>query len=328
MKLRTELKLPASDWRISHKDGIVLLGSCFASQMGARLQKRHFPALVNPFGITYHPIPLLNTLQLLLQLPEEPQAAATLEGSPFYQNESWGSFHFHSEMNRKTKEEFMENVHEVATSFKNALEKARYLILTLGTAIAHNHNQLHIPVANCHRFPQAQFQQQITPTTTLQDHLKNHLQLLQSRFPKLRILTTVSPIRHIRSGIVENGASKATLRAACHHLTQTLPNLRYFPSYEIMLDDLRDYRFYEADLIHPNALATDYIWQRFGEAYFDEHTQTTNREIEQLHQDLGHRSRNPESNAHQEFIRKIGEQITALEKRFDMSWEKEMLKQM
>lgn len=325
MQLRTELHLPPSDWRMRHTDPLIALGSCFAAEMGERLSRYHFPIHVNPFGITYHPLPLLAAVDLLLADPGDALARGRLDESLFEREGVWGSFYFHSQMSRGSRTEFLDHFEETAADFRRAFREARYLLLTFGTSLAFQHGELGFPVANCHRFPQGDFERrQYGPEAMAGAFRESHARW-RSLNPDLRVLLTVSPIRHIRSGLVENGASKAALRVLCDLLAGELEAVRYFPSYEIMLDDLRDYRFYERDLVHPSGLATDYIWDRFGEVFFDPQTQETFRRLEQIHRDLAHRPRQPGTAGHVRFLDVLEGKIKALEADLDLSVEREAL---
>lgn len=325
MKLRTELQFSPSDWRIHHDTGTIALGSCFAAEMGAQLQSHKFSCLLNPFGITYHPLPLLEAVDLML---DGPAHAETFQKSIFQDATGWASFLFHSEMLRDSENAFLNHVNEKSEEFKESFLGCRYLIITMGTALSFHHRSLDMPVANCHRHPQQDFERRLNSVSQLTKAFKASLERWQRLNPGLKVILTVSPVRHIRSGMVENGASKATLRVLCQQLEEEFESVRYFPAYEIMVDDLRDYRFYQEDLVHPSAVAVDYIWEAFGKVYFGEGVQEINRAIQKIRKDLEHRPRNPRREAYRKFLNQVETKISSLESKLNMDGERKIIERL
>ena len=324
MKFRTELQLPPSDWRINHQSPLLFLGSCFANEIGTRFTENKFPATVNPGGIIFHPLPLMALLKATM-LPRE-EFLSQIQTDQFQREGQWGTFALPG--THSSQKELSDHLEALHHTLSQALKNSKYLVLTFGTAIGFNHQTLDKIVANCHKFPGDHFQRQTTTLKILTDTVTATLKKAMAFNPGLRILVTVSPIRHIRSGMVANSASKSILRTLCFELESTLEAVRYFPSFEIMMDDLRDYRFYKSDLIHPNQMALDYIWEKVAGVFFSNDTQEDILNLEKVQRDLAHRPQNPQAPAHHKFIKQLESKIESLEPILDMSLEREILKRL
>ncbi len=316
MKLRTALELPPSSWHIDHSMSMLALGSCFADRLGQRLSTYKFPISVNPWGIVFHPL----ALSRLLTWVNDPRLDAGFQASVWEREGEVGSFWLHGNMNGTGRESFEEKVGQEREQMQARLDGLDVLLVTWGTAIGQVRDGM--LVANNHRFPGGDFASEMASVADIVAAWRPLLEQLRTRRPALRVLLTVSPVRHVRSGIVENGASKAILRAASHELAHSLDYGDYFPGYEFMVDDLRDYRFYERDLIHPNDLAVDYIWDEFARVYFSETTRSLIAQLAQVHRDLDHRPRNPDHPQHQSFLESLHHKIARLEAHFDMAPER------
>lgn len=321
MNFRTELKLNPSDWKISHNSSILCLGSCFADEIGNRLASHKFPTLVNPFGIVYHPYPLIELLNGFCK--SEDEFLNELYPTFFNKDDRWGSFALPgTHASRESLVFHLQGIHQYLSEYLKTLD---FLILTFGTSIGFYHEKLDRTVANCHKFPERDFNRFLDNSDRMSESISETLTTLQELNPRLKVIVTVSPVRHIRSGIVNNSASKAHLRILCSELEATIDKVEYFPSYEIVMDDLRDYRFFKADMIHPNEVAVDYIWNKMVGVYFSEETQRLNHRIEQVNRDLAHRPMQPQSQAHQKFLDQLEEKISQLATTVDMAPEKEAL---
>ena len=282
---RTEIKQPKVEYAISHKNSILLMGSCFAENIGQKLSGYKFATHINPFGILFNPLSISQSLNILTDnfLFEESDLL-------LHKNE-WISFSHHGRFSHSDKKECLKNINEKLLESRAFLQKADLLILTLGTAVSYRYKGN--IVANCHKIPQKEFQKQILSVGDIVSALGNSIEKIKFVNKDLRILFTVSPIRYIKNDMTENALSKAQLLVATHELLSGIENSDYFPAYEIMMDDLRDYRFYNQDMLHPSPLAIDYIWNKFSHRFFDKETTQQNALINELILAKNHRLKNP-----------------------------------
>ncbi len=256
MKLQTIVDIKPSEWKIGYEDKILLVGSCFADSIGQMMAQRELNVTCNPFGTLYNPLSIAQAINAKISKCENEKIPL------IYHDGLWHSMAHHGAFSRPTREEAEEAVRQSIQNMQRALEEATVVIITFGTAwvyqMANDKSQISNVVANCHKMPEQWF----TRRRLTVDEIVRTWMLITARYPDKRWLFTVSPIRHIRDGLHENQLSKATLLMAVEQL-----NHAYFPAYEIMLDELRDYRFYADDLVHPSQMAVEYIWERFIEAY-------------------------------------------------------------
>ena len=305
MEFRTPVALPPSPQKITLRTPVLAMGSCFAEVMGERLAAHKFTTRVNPFGVIFNPVSLAALLDGALA-----GGSADREGL-VHTREGWRHYDFHSRLGAADPEALLAQTDAALAATGRFLADAGWLLLTLGTAFVYRRKDNGAVVANCHKVPSASFVKELLPLETIVAALDGTLSRLAGRHPHLRILLTVSPVRHTKDTLPLNAVSKSLLRVACHALASTHPHVQYFPAYEIMLDDLRDYRFYKPDMIHPSEVAETYIWQRLAEAYFDEPTQKFIGEWAKLRQALGHRPFNPNTKAHRDFLRRTLAQLEA-----------------
>lgn len=272
--------------------------------MGVRLQRLKFPTQVNPFGIVFNPISVAKTLERLL------------EGEPFreadlLENQGlWHSFEHHGSFSKPDKIAALEFINEAFSECKTFLKNTNRLIVTLGTAHVFLLKKTGEVVANCHKVPAAEFERSRLTVGEVVQALLPVFEKLKVVLPQLEIIVTVSPVRHLRDGLMENQRSKATLLLALEEISQRLPFVHYFPAYEILLDDLRDYRFYAEDMAHPSPQATDYIWEYFENTFFEEKTKALCGRIEGVLSALSHRPFHPQSVEHLAFL---GRQVAVLQ---------------
>ena len=298
MKLRTQVLLPDYPISITYNDKILSLGSCFADNMGRRMNDHLLNIFNNPFGIVYHPIPIGRGLRRLLRNELYTKDELIEHQQLFHSWDHHGSF------STDSIEKSLELINHAFENARQQLMEAKVLIITFGTAWGYFHIAERKTVANCHKFPAKYFKKSLM---ILDETIANWFELTKEIFeknPRLQIILSVSPVRHLRDGIHENQRSKAELILAVDKLCESFENMHYFPAYEIMMDELRDYRFYEADLVHPNALARDYIWEKFCEAFFDAKTQEQLQSIAKLRQAAAHHPFHPQLRAHQQFLNK------------------------
>ncbi|MFZ2900195.1 MAG: GSCFA domain-containing protein [Saprospiraceae bacterium] len=318
MIFRTELKNWEAGLTLSHDNAIVCMGSCFAEHMGARLQERKFQTLLNPAGIVYNPVSLAATLEWMAS------GRRFSDADVFEWNGQWNSFHHHSRYSALSREALLNAINAAMAEASLFFEKTSRLLLTLGTALVYEHREMGGVVANCHKLPAAAFTRRRLSVEEVTVCLAPVLSLWKERLPALEVIISVSPVRHLREGMIDNQRSKATLVLAAAQLSDQLPFVHYFPAYELLLDDLRDYRFYAEDLLHPSAQAVEYIWEFFSRHYFSDPTRRLIAEIEDVLRAARHRPFQPDSAAHQAFRQKQLDRIAALEKALPLSdWREE-----
>ena len=317
---RTELNIKADPKLMNATSRIITLGSCFAEVMGHKMQHYKLPVLVNPFGTIFNPVSLCKLLQQALN-PEEEFTGELVE-----RDGSWYAYDLHSSLTAPTRAALLQNIRESFRQTGDFLVQADVMVLTLGTAVAYVHRESQQVVANCHKIPQHHFQKHLLSIPEMLSAFHNMYAALQQVNPQVRILLTVSPVRHLKETFELNSVSKSSLRVLCHQIVQAIPTTSYFPAYEIMLDDLRDYRFYKADMLHPSAVAEDYIWEKFIQAFFDQEFRNFIPEWDQVQQALQHRPFKPTSEAHQSFLRRTLRRLEQISPKLDLSTEIEQVK--
>lgn len=317
-KFRTTLDLSAATQPIRYSDKLLSIGSCFAENIGQRLLDYKFQLQLNPFGITYNPASVAKSLSCILS------DKIFDENDLFYDRECWHSPAHHSRFSSSIKEVSLDLINYKLMTAREYMQELDVLILTFGTA--HVFHQLkgkgfrpnvdqHI-VNNCHKLPADCFERRLMSVAEITSALQPVLQQIKSINPNVRVMLTVSPVRHIRDGLVESKLSKSTLLVAMHQLCQDLDFATYFPAYELVIDDLRDYRFYKEDMVHPSKVAVDYVWEQFSKVHFQEAEQALMQRIGKLNQAMKHRPFNPESKAHQQFLRQQLAEVHRLQEDF------------
>lgn len=254
MDFRTAIKIDSLSEPIRHSDKLMLIGSCFSTNIGSRFTDAMIDALVNPLGTLYNPMSIATAVERIAgcRLVEPNEL--------FLANGVWNSFDFHSSFSAADHDVALQRMNEAITAAHSHLRECSYVFLTLGTAITYSHSGK--VVGNCHKLPAAQFERSMRSVGEVTEALQSALCSLRSVNQGVKVVFTVSPIRHIADGLAANSLSKSTLRVAVGEIVATQPDCHYFPSYEIMLDDLRDYRFYASDMVHPSEVAVEYIWQQ------------------------------------------------------------------
>lgn len=314
MRWSIDFPIPASPFPISHASKVLSLGSCFAQTIGSKMQAAKFEVLVNPFGTLFHP---LNLADLLKQaIPAAPMNSAGIV-------EREGVFvHYgaHSVVKGGSRAELEDNYTRQMLRLHHALKEATHLVLTLGTAWIYQHKEFG-RVANCHKQAAALFEKKLSSLEELEKGLRPVLRFLTQLHPDLKIILTLSPVRHTKEGISENQLSKSLLRVLCAQLEQQLEAVTYFPAYEILVDELRDYRFYKSDLVHPSEEAENYIWEKWQQFSFNPETQQKVAEIQKIQLELAHRSFNPDSEAHRKFLHNLLGKLERMQGEVDFSEE-------
>src|SRR6185437_8199300 len=249
---RTTFNIAPSIFTIDHSTKIVSVGSCFADVIGGKLEDSKFKVVKNPFGIIYNPVSILKTFQLILN-------KESLSDDSYLEHDGiWYNYHLHSQVNASTKEELVTTIKDITEGAHEFTSKAQLVIITLGTSFVYRRITYNDIVANCHKVPAAQFKKGLLSLDAIKESLNQLIELLRTVNSNVNILFTVSPVRHIKDTVLLNNVSKSLLRVGIHEVCEKHTNTHYFPAFELMMDDLRDYRFYKEDMIHPTALAEDY----------------------------------------------------------------------
>ena len=284
MEFRTTVKTGENRSWLHHSDKVVLLGSCFSDNIGAKMQGALINATVNPMGTLFNPMSIARGVNRLIN--NEPVAGRDL----FLQSGVWNSYDFHSRYSLPDKQATLDRMNQRIEQGHESLKSAQLLTITLGTAIVYRLKTTGEVVANCHKVPQHEFDRQMSSVPDMVKVLDEMLTKLNQFNPQLRIILTVSPIRHIADGLDINSLSKASLRVAINEAIKSHRDYcDYFPAYEIMLDDLRDYRFYANDMVHPSEVAIEYIWQAFQATYLDDRSALAVARCERIHKRMQHR---------------------------------------
>ena len=313
MKLQTKIPLKKqSNNLIDYNANILLLGSCFVENIGDKLSFFKFQNLQNPFGILFQP----KAIESLISNAINQKVYS--EKDIFFFNEQWHCFEAHSKLSSSSKEELLLSLNGQLKLTKQQINKSTHVIITLGTAWAYRFIESKSLVANCHKVPQKQFSKELLSVEEIVASLQHIVKLIQSVNSKVSIIFTVSPVRHIKDGFVENTRSKSHLLTAIHQFLnqKTLyanQQSFYFPSYEIVMDELRDYRFFAEDMVHPNQLAVSYIWEKFQEVWIATDATKTMVLVEEVQKGLQHKPFNPNSEAHKKFTQNLEQKITQLQ---------------
>jgi hypothetical protein len=306
MDFRTEVNIPPSENRISYRTGILFMGSCFTESIGSLMKELRFRVDVNPFGVNYNPSSVARNLWTLLNGKE-------FNGDELYTDgEKWFSFDHHSQFSHPDRGVCLDNINRRLRSAQERLKDTRFLLLTWGTAWVFVHKKKACVVSNCHKLPAANFSRHLLSVSQIVDTYTKLFAALRKELPDLHIILTVSPVRHWKDGARLNSVSKSTLILAAHQLTGMFSYCDYFPAWEIAMDDLRDYRFYADDLVHPGSQMIRYIWEKFRNSWFDEETLEISREIRKLANARNHRPYDPGSARHREFCSRQMEEVRKL----------------
>ena len=293
MKFRTEITIEPLDNRLKYGDSLLSIGSCFAENMAQRLRQAKFNAVSSPTGILFNPLSIASTINRFAE------AAAPSAEELVFNNGLWHSFDAHSSLSSPSKEATLEALTKAITEGHNALKQASHVIITLGTAWVYTLENGTV-VANCHKFPHSHF----TRRRLSVEEVVQALELLCSKtLSGKHIIFTISPVRHIADGLAENTLSKATLRVAVDIVCSRCSNAHYFPAYECLNDDLRDYRFYADDMVHPSQQAVEYIWEKFTEVAIEEKSRALMPQVAKVVAAASHRPFNPESREYAAFCR-------------------------
>jgi len=315
MDFRLELLVKPFAKKIALEDAIMLVGSCFTDHISKRLASHKFKVLENPHGILFNPKSIETALKAYVENKKY------VNGDLFLFNGLYTSWDHHGQFSHPNPDIVLQSINAAVAEAHTFLKGAKWLVLTLGSAWTYKLQDDSMGgrpdqvAANCHKVPQKHFKHELMKGAEVQHSLENIVSLLQTFNPQLQIIFTVSPVRHHREGLVENNRSKAMLITAVHDLVDSNSNLYYFPSYELVIDDLRDYRFYAEDLVHPNYQATQYVWEKFILACMNDDTRSNMQEIGKIVHAKNHRSLHPTSAQHQQFLTSMFEKTKLLQSR-------------
>lgn len=319
MKLRSTFTVPPFEPKITLASKLFTMGSCFSTMIGEKLSQRKFNILNNPFGTVFNPVSLMDLLHHSIK-------CEILDPSLLlYHNQRYFHYGVHSSISDSQEAAFWEKINDAQLLTRKFLAQSSHIILTFGTAFIYELKSTGQPVCNCHKQARSLFNKRLLDLDEMMDHFQKFHALFHQVNPEGKIILTLSPVRHTREGIPENQLSKSLLRVWIHQLQQ-FDGVTYFPSYELMVDDLRDYRFYDEDLVHPSKLAEDYIWDIFKTTYLDSGDFEKIRMIEEVKHALQHRPFHPGSGEHQKFLQKLLEKMEHLAIEFDFSQEIESVK--
>lgn len=304
---RTIIEINPSDSKLSHNTPMCMIGSCFATNIGEKLEALKFDILLNPFGILFNPLSIAASLKRIVEnIPFTEQELV-------FQHEMWHSLAHHGKFSHTDKTKCLENINFSLEEAHQRILKSKFLIMTFGTAWVYYYKKTGNVVANCHQLPSSEFDRRLVSIEEVYTNVSDSLSLIKKVNPDVKFIFTVSPVRHLADGAHANQLSKATLLLAISQLCKIF-EAQYFPAYEIILDELRDYRFFADDMAHPSPLAVDYVFERFAETYFNKETRQLNLKIDEIYKAVNHRPINENSIAHGKFKESVLKKTADMEK--------------
>ena len=305
MKFRTEVDINASERKIGTEDCIFSIGSCFATEMHGKFSEGQIQSLNNPFGTVFNPYSVNRAVQQIYDAKEYQESDLILA------NESYISLDHHSSFDSRFVHQSLEKINTNIEEANQFLQNTSFVIITFGTSYIYEFLPKNRLVSNCHKIPQKFFKKRFLTHQELSDSISQTIDTLKDICKKdVQILFTVSPVRHTKDGIVENQLSKSKLINAIHESISEKENCHYLPVYELMMDDLRDYRFYKEDMIHPNSQAVQYIWEKFGNAYFTDETKVFINENNKILTALNHKTDDDKNPKYQQFLEKVNQKCS------------------
>ena len=319
MKLMLDIEIKSPPKKITYADNISLIGSCFTDHIGRRLSDFKFSVLQNPNGILFDPV---NVGKSLISYIDNQQYKET---DLFYLNELWQSWNHHSIFSGMIAEDVIANINLSQAKAHNFLEKTDWLIITLGSSFTYKLIENQQFVANCHRAPAQLFQKYLLTSEETILSLEDTINKLQRFNPDLKIIFTISPVRHIRDGVIENNRSKSRLIEAVHYLAEQFNHVYYFPAYELVIDVLRDYRFYDIDLVHPNYAATEFVFNKFEQSFIAEETHVFMEEIKKINNSYHHKPFQAQTESHKLFLQNSLKSLKTLQEKLpELDFSKEI----
>jgi hypothetical protein len=306
MDFRTTFPIEPSPVKISYNDSTMFIGSCFAANMGSQLELGHMPVMINPAGTVFNPISVSNTLDAISEKKQ------FLSDDLHFHDGRWLSFLHYTDFSSEDPSLVLEKINASATEASDFLGRCKYLFVTFGTARVYILKQTGMVVSNCHKIPSSQFESKLLSVEEIVSLWTGQLDRLSEKFPGLNVVFTVSPVRHWKDGAHGNQVSKSVLFLAIEKLLAHNSSPKYFPGYELIMDDLRDYRFYNDDMLHPNDMAINYVWDAFAACYLDINTLNLWKEAVKITRAFNHRLINGSQSKRRQFADKILKQILGL----------------
>lgn len=307
MNFHLEFSPKPFNTKIVHQDNLFLIGSCFTENIGSKFKLNKFSVLENPNGILFNPISIAKSITSYIENKTFKQEDL------FYENELWNSWEHHTRFSDVDLDVCLNRINASQQQAHQFLKTADWVFITLGSAFVYELENKSV-VANCHKVPTDKFKKKLLSVEDVLAVLDNVTHRIFMHNPTVKIMFTISPVRHLRDGFVENNRSKAVLIQAVHHLVNKFSKLFYFPAYELVIDDLRDYRFYADDLVHPNYSATNYVWNKLVDCCIDENTIQLMKQLNEINAAVNHKSFNPTTEAHQKFIDTTLSKINTIKK--------------
>ncbi len=307
MKWMLDIDINAPVNKIAYTDKIFVIGSCFTEHIGGRLADLKFSTLQNPNGILFDPTSVCGSLLSYINNKQYSQHDL------FYLNELWQSWQHHSIFTGTNAEVVLTNINQSQQRAHHFLKEASWLIITLGSSFSYRLATNGETVANCHRAPAQTFNKHLISIEEITSCMFDVVHQLSSFNPSLNIILTISPVRHIRDGVIENNRSKARLIEAVHQVSEQLDHVHYFPAYELVIDVLRDHRYYDIDLVHPNYAATEYVFEKFTESYFKPETKVLVEEVKNIVTAFKHKAFQPSTSAHKKFLKTYYDKVVELQ---------------
>ncbi|MBD3583369.1 GSCFA domain-containing protein [Flavobacterium selenitireducens] len=309
MQFTTPVPISKSGFPISYDSRLFSMGSCFAENIAQKLDHFQFRNVVNPFGILFHPLALEKAFGFFCD-------GKVFDGSDvFFHNGRWHCFDVHSGLSSPDKESLITTLNQITSDASETLREATHIVITLGTAWVYRNNGSGEFVANCHKVPQREFSKELLAPEAVSRSVSAMCDVIANLNTGAHVIFTISPVRHLKDGFVENQRSKSHLISGLHASIEKRENCHYFPSFEIVMDELRDYRFYASDMIHPNQVAIDYIWERFVSSWIADACADDMSEVDAIRKALAHRPFEPDSEQHNKFRSTVREKIETLRKR-------------
>jgi len=309
MELRTTFNIEPSPVKITYDDNVMFIGSCFASSIGNQMELGHMPVMINPAGAVFNPVSVYNTLDSITK--EREFAIEDL----YFHDGIWLSFYHYTDFSSEDPARVLEKINRRSAEAFNFLKSARFLFVTFGTSRVYKLKKTNLIVSNCHKMPSGQFEARMLKVDEIVELWTNQLDKLKKLFPQLQVVFTISPVRHWKDGAYGNQVSKSVLFVAVDELLKHKTAPGYFPAYELLIDDLRDYRFYSEDMLHPSGSAIEYIWDAFEKCYFDKNTMDLWKEALKISKAFNHRFNTDSETKRSFFARQILKQISDLKSR-------------
>jgi hypothetical protein len=310
MQFHLALQIKPFKVQLDLKDKILIMGTCFSENIGLKLKQNKFDVLENPHGILYNPMSICKSIESYLD------EKIYLETDLFFHYGLWSSWDHHGRFSSPNKEQCLKLINQSQHQAIERVKNLDWLIITSGSAFVYNINESSRLVANCHKVPNKNFEKKRLHTSEICSAFEKVIFRLKKLNPHLKILFTVSPVRYTRDGVIENNLSKAILLQSTHQTIESNEQAYYFPAYELVIDDLRDYRFFKEDMVHPTQQAIDYVWEKFESTCINDTSLGIIQEVSQIMKAKNHKPLNPDSKEHMKFRHRMLEMIQKLKEKY------------